>query len=155
MRLPIVVGLTLLGSINQQTLAAQTGCVAPTEACAFFDRYLAAFNQRDWEAFRATFDDSISVMFDVPAPPQRRDGRTAVEELFRRVFPPAGQNPRALPAPIRPIDLRVQDYGHVVVVTFHIDGGDELARRSIVLHRGGNGWRVVHIHGSSGVITPS
>ena len=57
----------LLGAAPQSA----TGCVTPREACAFFDAYLDAFNRRDWEAFRATFDDGITVMFDRPAPPER------------------------------------------------------------------------------------
>ena len=144
--------VALLGTAAPATQSA-TGCVTPREACAFFDAYLDAFNRRDWEAFRATFDDGISVMFDTPAPPQRRDGRAAVEEFFLRVFPPPGQS-RPLPPSIRPEALLAQDFGDVVVVSFHIRGGDELARRTVVLRRTAAGWRVVHIHASSGPGTP-
>jgi len=130
-------------------LQQATGCEAPRDACAFFDHYLSALNQRDWDAFRATFDDRITVMFDRPGPPERRDGRAAVEELFRRIFPPAGERPTQLPPAIRPDHLLAQDLGDVVVVSFHIRSVDEIARRTVVLHRTAKGWRVVHIHGSS------
>ena len=130
--------------------AQEPACVEPRAACDFFNRYLAAFNARDWEAFRATFDDGITVMFDRPAPPQRVDGRQAVEAMFRRVFPPSGAAPSQLPPPIVPAHLRAQDYGDVVVVSFEIAGGNDLSRRTVILHRGSNGWKVVHIHGSSG-----
>lgn len=131
--------------------AAQApACVEPRTACTFFNQYLAAFNARDWEAFRATFDDSITVMFDRPAPPQRVDGRQAVEAMFRRVFPPPGVSPTPLPPPIVPVHLRAQDYGDVVVISFEIAGRNEVSRRSVVLHRDAHGWKVVHIHGSSG-----
>lgn len=148
----VLVFAALLGATP---VAAQstTGCVTPREACAFFDAYLDAFNRRDWEAFRATFDDGITVMFDKPAPPQRRDGRAAVEEFFLRVFPPPGQS-RPLPPPIRPEGLLAQDLGDVVVVSFHMRDGSEIARRTVVLRKTSSGWRVVHIHASSGPGTP-
>ncbi len=125
-----------------------TGCVTPRDACKFFDAYLAAFNDRDWEAFRATFDDNITVMFDRPAPPDRRDGRIAVEEFFRRVFPAPGQSGQ-LPPPLKPEQLLAQDLGDVVVVSFHIRTPGEFARRTVVLHKTPAGWRVAHIHASS------
>jgi acetyl esterase/lipase len=129
--------------------ASASGCAAPVDACAFFDHYLDALNRRDWRAFTATFDDSISVMFDRPGPPERRDGRAAVEELFRRIFPPDGIPPARLPPPLHPEQLLAQDLGDTVVVSFHVRSSDELARRTVVLHRTANGWRVVHIHASS------
>lgn len=148
--------LVLLSLLLTMLLQAQqtSTCLTPHDACAFFDGYLSAFNRRDWEAFRATFDDSITVMFDRPAPPERRDGRVAVEELFRRVFPAAGQSPQQVPPPIVPDRLLTQDLGDVVVVSFHIRSSDEVARRTVILHRTPRGWRVIHIHGSSVDVAP-
>lgn len=137
--------LILSGRPQVQPVA---GCTVPTEACAFFAGYLDALNRRDWERFRATFDDRITVMFDRPGPPQRRDGRAAVEELFRRLFPPSGPG-KVTPPPLVPEQLLAQDLGDTVVVSFHIRSSDEIARRTVVLHRTSNGWRVVHIHASS------
>ena len=147
--LPLAMFALLAGSAASPLPAqSATGCVTPRDACAFFDAYLSAFNRRDWDAFRATFDDSITVMFDRPAPPDRRDGRVAVEDFFRRVFPPPGQ-PSQLPPPVRPDHLLAQDLGDVVIVSFHILAPGELARRTVVLHKTPVGWRVVHIHASS------
>lgn len=148
MHMLLLVLLPLLVSTDRPVQAA-TACETPREACAFFDDYLSALNRRDWDAFRGTFDDQISVMFDRPGPPERRDGRAAVEELFRRIFPPSGDRPTRLPPAIRPLDLLAQDFGDVVVVSFHIRSSDEIARRTVVLHRTSRGWRVVHIHASS------
>ena len=131
------------------------GCVTPTDARRFFDHYLAAFNARDWEAFRATLDDSISVLFDTPAPPERMDGRAAVEALFRRVLPPPGSNVPP-PPPMVPRHLRAQDYGDVVVISFETADDPNAARRTVVMHRGASGRRVVHIHRVlTGVMRPS
>lgn len=152
MNLTLLLLLPLLGApaYGQEP----TGCVKPRDACVFFDRYLSAFNRRDWAAFTATFDDEITVMFDRPAPPERRDGRAAVEEFFRRVFPAPGQVPTQLPAPILPVNLLAQDFGKVVVISFHMSGSEDMARRTLVLHRTSRGWRVVHIHASSVVQAP-
>ena len=148
MRAGILLVLLLVAPSSSSTQQS-TGCTVPREACRFFDEYLAAFNRRDWAAFSATFDSTITVMFDRPAPPVRRDGRPAVEQMFRRVFPPPGQQPTRLPPPIVPESLLAQDFGDVVIISFHIRSEDELARRTVVLHRGQAGWRVVHIHASS------
>ena len=131
-----------------------SGCTVPRDACHFFDEYLAAFNRRDWAAFSATFDSTITVMFDRPAPPLRRDGRPAVEQMFRRVFPPPGQQPTRLPPPIVPEALLAQDFGDVVVISFHIRSEEQLARRTVVVRRGQTGWHVVHIHASSSDLAP-
>lgn len=148
MQVLLLVLLPMLVSTGHPVQAA-TACETPRDACAFFDHFLSALNQRDWDAFRDTFDDQITVMLDRPGPPERRDGRAAVEELFRRIFPAAGDRPTQLPPAIRPHDLLAQDLGDVVVVSFHIRSSDEIARRTVVLHRTAKGWRVVHIHGSS------
>lgn len=132
-----------------QSAQGPPACEKPRDACALFDQFLSALNERDWNAFRATFDDQIAVIFDRPGPPERRNGRVAVEELFRRIFPPGGERPIQLPPAIRPYDLLAQDLDDTVVVSFHIRGADEIARRTVVLHRTAGGWRVVHIHASS------
>ncbi len=146
----LVMMLSMVGPAAAFTSAqGGTGCVTPRDACAFFDAYLEAFNRRDWDVFRATFDDNITVMFDRPASPDRRDGRAAVEEMFRRVFPRPGES-GPLPPPVRPERLLVQDLGGVVIVSFHFRSSGEVARRTVLLHKASTGWRVVHIHASSG-----
>lgn len=127
-------------------------CDGPADLCAFFDRYLAAFNARDFDAFRATFADDITVFFDRPLPPERA-GRDAVEAVFRRGFayshPPAGTPQPPLPPPLVPLDLHLQLYGDIAVISFLVRTPGELARRTVVVRRQSGGWRVVHIHASS------
>lgn len=130
-----------------------TACEGPTDLCAFFERYLAAFNARDFDGFRATFADDITTFFDRPFPPERLEGRAAVEGVFRRGFayfhPAAGTPQPPPPAPLVPVDLRVQVFGDAAVISFLIRTPAEVARRTLVVHRGASGWRVVHIHASS------
>ena len=54
-----------------RTASAQSSCVQPAEACAFFTTFLTALNKRDWPAYRATLDDSISIFLEDPAPVHR------------------------------------------------------------------------------------
>jgi ketosteroid isomerase-like protein len=129
--------------------SAQSSCVQPAEACAFFSRFLTALNKRDWPAYRATLDDSISVFLEDPAPAQRFDGRPAAESLFIQIFPPAGTPASALLPPIVPVHLRIQSFGDVSVISFEIVRPQSVSRRTLIAHRGANGWRMVHIHGSA------
>jgi hypothetical protein len=69
--------------------------------------------------------------------------------MFLRIFPDSLAQPRPLPPPIVTLHLRAQDFGNVVVVSFEIAQANRTPRRTLVLHRGPRGWRVVHIHGSS------
>jgi hypothetical protein len=124
-------------------------CTEPRDACAFFTTFVSAFNRRDWPAFQATLDPDVSVIFDRPGPPARQDGRAAVDAVFRLIFPDRPPEGSAPPSQIRPLQLRTQDFGDVVVVSFQLAAPGATGRRTLVLHRGAAGWRVVHIHGSS------
>ena len=131
------------------TAPAQSSCIQPAETCAFFNTFLTALNKRDWPAFRATLDDSISIFLEDPAPGQRFDGRTPAESLFANIFPAPGTSPQSLPPAIVPTHLRIQSFGDVAIITFEILRPQILARRTLVVHRGAHGWHMVHIHGSA------
>jgi ketosteroid isomerase-like protein len=128
-------------------------CNGPTGVCELVNRFLDAFNARDFETFRSTFADDITFFVDRPFPPQRLNGRIAAEAVFKQGFaafhPPAGGVVPPLPPPLVPIDLQVQAFGDVAVVSFVVRRPTEVARRTLVLYRGPVGWRVVHIHASS------
>jgi ketosteroid isomerase-like protein len=128
---------------------ARTPCLGPEDVCRFFATFLSALNRRDWGAFRATFADDITVIFASPGPPERQDGRAAVEAVFQNIFPRLGSAPNPLPAPLQPDSVRVQDFGDVAIVSFLLRRPGQLYRRTLVFHRTLAGWRVVHIHGSS------
>jgi ketosteroid isomerase-like protein len=128
---------------------AAPSCPGPTDVCTFFATFLSALNRRDWNAFRATFADDITVIFAAPGPPERQDGRAAVEAVFQNIFPKPGDGPAPLPPPLQPDSVLVQDFGDVAIVSFVLRRPDQLGRRTLVFHRTAAGWKVVHIHGSS------
>ena len=133
-------------------------CEGPAPVCALLLKFVTAFNARDFEAFRQTFADDISFFVDRPYPPKRVDGRAAAEGVFARGFAPyapSANSPRPpLPPPLIPSHLRVQALGDVAIITFEVMWPNELARRTLVAHRDGSDWRIVHIHGSSAVTAP-
>ena len=45
---------------------------------AALTRFLTAFENLDWDVFRASFDDDATAFFPTPEPPQRFEGRAAV-----------------------------------------------------------------------------
>ena len=140
--------------VPQTGVASQVpACTGPTGMCELVTRFLDAFNARDFDTLRSTFAGDITFFVDRPFPPQRLDGRLAAEGVFRKGFaafhPPAGGTVPPLPPPLVPVDLQVQAFGDVAVVSFMIRRPTEVARRTLVLHRGPAGWRVVHIHASS------
>lgn len=124
-------------------------CSGNPEACAFFRHFVTVFNERDWIQFRACLADDITVMFDSPASPERKNLRTAVEAMFRPLFPDSGATPGKNRFLIKPEDVLLQDLGDVVVITFHLRQPDQIARRSLVLRRHKTTWEIVHIHASS------
>ena len=146
-RISVLLSLALT-IVLPRTAPAQSSCIEPAAACAFFNTFLTALNKRDWPAFRETLDDSISIFLEDPAPGQRFDGRMPAESLFSRIFPPPGTSPVTLPPPIVPTHLRVQSFGDLAIITFEIVRPQSLARRTLIAHRGSNGWHMVHIHGS-------
>ncbi|HEX2091704.1 MAG TPA: nuclear transport factor 2 family protein [Longimicrobiaceae bacterium] len=156
-------------------LAVLAGCVAPagpaatlaSPATARFaasavdsvsahraaEGFLAAFDSLQFEPFRAYLAEEVTMFFPFPQFTARVDGRARVEEIFgqfitaqREARTRAG---RPLVQGLEPRDLRLQMAGpDVAVVSFHL-GAESRSRRSIVFHRDGGAWRVIHWHASS------
>lgn len=126
------------------TSAAAAG--SPGAAAAEF---ISAFNALDRSRFDPLFADDVTLFFpSAPFEVRRVDGKAAVLKWFGKFFDAARSRGGRLN--IQPADLRVQDYGDVAVVTFHLGGGDdEIGRRTLVLRKQGNDWRIVHLHASS------
>src|SRR5438105_987238 len=60
---------------------------APDEIRIFLDRFTTAFDNLDWPAFIALFDDDATVFY--PSPPNapiRATGRAEFEPAWQRVF---------------------------------------------------------------------
>jgi SnoaL-like protein len=89
-------------------------------------RFLTAFENLDWETFRACFDDSATVFYPTPEPP-----------------PPFHR--------LEPEHLAIDCVGSTIaVVTFQLRNSERLARRTLVFQKTEpGGWRIVHLHASN------
>jgi len=81
-------------------------------------------------------------------PKNRVEGRNAVLSAFHKFFKLLKEQ-GTTSLDITAKDQRVQLYGDVAVVTFELDWGDAVGRRSIVLRKIGDEWRISHFHAST------
>jgi len=126
--------------------AAEVGVGSPAAAASAF---LEAFNALNSARFDSFFAEDATMFFpDGPFPRERVEGKAAVTAAFRAFFE-AARARGATRLNIRPQEMSVQDYGRFAVVSFHLRGGANLGRRSLVLRRDGRDWRIVHFHASA------
>ena len=122
---------------------------AQSEVRATLTKFVRAFDDLDWETFRLAFSDDATVFYPRGFP-ERASGRKAFEKTFKLVFDQIGGGKTKAPyMDIQPKDLEVQVFGDVAIATFHLDDrAGLLNRRTIVLHRTKEGWKIVHLHAS-------
>jgi ketosteroid isomerase-like protein len=151
----LVLAVTSFGVPMNSTAADTKAEVSNVESAAIraaLTHFLAAFENLDWEAFRASFEDQATVFFPSPEPPERHDGRSAYEDRFRQVFDEIRRGAPAGPPfqRLAPEDLHIQQLGtDAALVTFHLRNAERLARRTIVFHKTHSGWRIIHLHASN------
>jgi len=118
------------------------------------DRFVEAFEALDWERFRAAFHDDATVFFPVEHEQVRCDGRPAFEAVFRRVLARARERRDAPPyLDLDPRDVTITGRRDLALVTFHLPG-DPLGRRTLVLSRAHDGWKILHLHASNAGAAP-
>lgn len=110
--------------------------------------FVAAFNALDRPRFDALFAEDVTLFFpSAPFPVRRVEGKEAVLLWFGRLFDSMRQ--RGAGPGIDPKELKVQRYGNVAIATFHLGGGETVARRTVVLRRQSGRWTIAHLHASS------
>jgi len=119
-----------------------------------FTRFIAAFNNLDWEGFRSAFAEDVTVFNpDIPEAPSidRLDGRQQVEAGFQAVFDATRKQASGPPyLHIVPTNVRTQVAGNAAIITFEFDrGGGSVGRRTIVFVQVKRAWKIVHIHASN------
>jgi len=113
-------------------------------------RFLTAFENLEWEAFRNCFADAATVYF----PSQRANratGRAEIETTFRQVFERIRATKSAPPyLNLEPADLDIQVFQDTAVATFHLyDLPNAVGRRTVVLEKRAGEWKIVHLHASN------
>jgi ketosteroid isomerase-like protein len=111
--------------------------------------FVVAFDNLNWETFRLAFSDDATVFYP-RAFPERANGRAEFEKTFKVVFDQIRGNKEKPPyMDLQPKDMRIQMFGNVAIATFHLDDrAGFVNRRTIVLNKTDDGWKIVHLHAS-------
>ena len=122
---------------------------AETEVRNMLADFIQAFDNLDWDRFRAAFSDDATVFYPREFP-HRADGRQEFEKTFQKVFDRIRAGRTQAPyMNIQPRDLHLQIAGNIAIVTFHLDDRPGfLNRRTIVLQKQTSGWKIIHLHAS-------
>ena len=115
--------------------------------------FLDAFNNLDWPAFRAHFSDTPSIFHPVPILARRIDSSSEFEKAWLAVFERIKKSSGRVTPPymtLSPQDLRIDRLSDdVALVTFHLVDNKVLSRRTLVLKKYGDDWKIVHLHASN------
>lgn len=113
------------------------------------ENFVAAFNQFKWEAFRSSFTKDATMFHPVWEQGKRRVGKQEIEATWIEVFPEFIDSSNTATLKISPKDLHIQIYGNTAIVTFHLgDGITRLSRRTLVMVKQKNDWKIAHLHAS-------
>ena len=124
------------------------------DIAAFLAGFLEDFNNLDWPRFRARFSDESTVFFPQQYRADGAAGRAETDAAWGLVFDAIRAASGKAAAPfmqLQPQDLRVQGLGDAAIATFILRGGPGAAigRRSLVLAKDSEGWKIAHLHGST------
>jgi ketosteroid isomerase-like protein len=114
---------------------------------SLLDAFLRAFSRLDLNAIHDCFAPEATAFFPVEHQPTRLDGRDAIAKAFASVLArlrATGHTSLTIEVEV----LVIHEFGETAVATFHIRG-EHLSRRTVVLHRRTDGWRIVHLHASN------
>lgn len=141
-------GAALMLAPSALAAQAPSGTTHASGAETAAAEFVSAFNALDRARFDPLFAEDVTVFFpSAPFDVRRVEGKAAVLGWFGKFFDSMRERTGKLN--IQPADLEVQDYGATAVVTFHLEGGDNLGRRTLVLRRDENVWKIVHLHASA------
>jgi ketosteroid isomerase-like protein len=118
--------------------------------------FLVAFSNRDFAVFVPYFSEDATVFFppSTAAPLGRVQGRSEIARTFKTIFDAYPPRTGRQPTPIAPQDLLIQELDGHAVVTFQLGSETARQRRTFVLKRTGDEWKIVHLHGSASANQP-
>jgi ketosteroid isomerase-like protein len=114
------------------------------------DKFVTAFNNFDWTTFKGSFTDDASIFYPFWNQSRRIQGRRDIETAWMTIFPEFGAPNNTRKLQISPKDVNLQIYGKTALVTFHLgDGATSLSRRTLVMVKKKQIWKITHLHASS------
>jgi ketosteroid isomerase-like protein len=111
---------------------------------------LRAFARLDLDAMVACFDAQATAFLPGEHHRTRLEGREAIGTAFAAVIARVRAG-GATSLRLEPADLRVDEWGDSAIATLHLYS-DHLSRRTFVLRRYGQQWRIVHLHASNAAL---
>jgi uncharacterized protein (TIGR02246 family) len=151
----VLVGL-LITVATSTTAAPEHGEAARTPESAdeaavkgIVGDFMKALNDADIEKFSGLFAPDATAFFPLAPILELLDGRENIIKVFTIFFESVrkeAKGPRYME--LKPEGLKIQLYDGTAVVTFHFTGKTMFSRRTLVLHREGGKWLIVHMHGS-------
>ncbi|MDD5564437.1 MAG: nuclear transport factor 2 family protein [Thermoanaerobaculaceae bacterium] len=125
---------------------------APIQAVV--DAFMEALDTANIEKFSALFAPDATAFFPLAPLYTRLENKDQITKVFTVFFESVRKGktgPRYMN--LVPQGQKIQLYGDTAVVTFHFEGPDLIARRTLVLRRVGGKWLIVHMH-ASGLAVP-
>jgi uncharacterized protein (TIGR02246 family) len=149
----IVVAMALLAASSLLARATDPNETEDRAAIeAFTHKFLRAFENLDMKQFIACFADDATVFFPTPEPPDRVEGKQAIQQRFEQVFASIRSTAKSGPPfhHLVPEDFAIQLMpGQTAVVSFHLRNAERIARRTLVLVKTNGQWLILHLHASN------
>lgn len=140
--------LILLSILFSVSLKAQNK--DSTDVINSVTNFVTAFNNFNWSEFRASFADDATMFHPFWSQPRRKRGRQEIEAAWLNIFPEFVDTKNTRRLQISPKDINIQIYGQTAIVTFHLgDGIKQLSRRTLVMIKNNDKWKIAHLHASS------
>jgi len=102
------------------------------------------------QLFRASFTDDATIFYPFWNQASRIQGKREIESVWLTIFPEFVDTKNTRKLQINPKDINIQFYHQTAIVTFHSgSGGNTLSRRTLVMVKENENWKIAHLHASS------
>ena len=121
---------------------------ATEQALHTHNEFMAAVMAQKHDAIMAFFHEDAQMFSPLGVFPARLDGRNAIGKQFETILETLKTQPGG-GIKLDPQDMVIRELApNAVLFTFHLRLPGPLHRRSILLMKSGNDWRIAHIHAS-------
>ena len=121
---------------------------ATDQALHTLNEFLAAVMSQKLESIMAFFNEDAQMFSPLGTFPARLDGRAAIGKQFAAIMEAIKSQPGG-GLKLEPQDMVIRELApNAVLFTFHLRLPGPLHRRSILLTKNTDAWRIAHIHAS-------
>ncbi len=112
--------------------------------------FVTAFNNFDWTTFQESFTDDATIFYPFWKQAKRVKGRNKIDNVWTTIFPEFVDSENTRKLQISPKDINIQIYQKTAIVTFHLGSGEnKLSRRTLVMVKEKEKWKIAHLHASN------